>query len=146
MSPYAPSAAIAPPARRRGLSLWGWLRPREPEPAGSLEQRGRARLTVRAGATLVEVDGQGNPGRTWGVEVLNISRDGSAVATPIFMAPGASVMLHFPATRTGPARHIMAHVVHIRRLNELDYMAGLKFETYTERAAQRARRRGSGRD
>jgi hypothetical protein len=139
---HAAHATIAPPDRRRGLSLWGWLRGRETEPAASLEQRGRARLTVRAGATLVEVDGHGNPGRSWGVEVLNISREGAAIATPIFMAPGASVMLNFPASRSGPARHIMANVVHIRRLNELDYMAGLKFETYTERAAQRRRRAG----
>lgn len=139
---HALQATMAPSARRRGLSLWGWLRPREPEPVTSLEQRSRARLSVRAGATLVEVDAFGNPGRTWGVEVLNISREGAAIATPIFMAPGAAVMLHFPATKTGPARHIMANVVHIRRLNELDYMAGLKFETYTQRESQRRRRAG----
>lgn len=142
MSPYAPHATIAQPQRGRRLSLWGWLRPRPPEPVATLEQRGRARIQVRAGATIVEVDAMGNPGRSWAVEVLNISRDGAAVAMPIFLAPGSPIMLHFPATKTGPARHIMAHIVHIRRLNELDYLAGLKFETYTERAAQRARRAG----
>ena len=141
MSPYAAHAVAAPPKRR--LSLWGWLRRKSAEPT-SLEQRSRARFQVKTGATLVEVDGHGNPGRSWGVEVINISREGAAVATSIFVAPGAPIMLHFPATKTGPARHIMAHVVHIRRLNELDYLAGLQFETYTERAAQRARRAAGG--
>jgi hypothetical protein len=145
LSPHAAHAALPRGVERRGFSLFGWLRPRPVTPAEALEQRGRARFTVRTQAMLVEVDGHGNPGRSWGVDVINLSRGGAAVATSIFLAPGSAIMLHFPATKNGPARHIMAHVVHIRRLNELDYLVGLKFETFTERGAMRARRRtGSG--
>lgn len=141
MSPYAAHAGTlhgSAPARRR-VTLWGWLRPREEKPRRQpQEQRVLSRYEVRTPATIVEVDGQGNPGRSWSVEVLNISRGGAAVATSIFVAPGSPLMLQFPATKSGPARHIMARVVHIRRLNELDYLAGVQFETFTQRARGRA--------
>jgi hypothetical protein len=106
---------------RAGLSRAG-----EPQ---ITENRDRARHSVQAAATMTELNARGMPGRSWAVEVLDLSKGGAAFATAIFIAPGTPVIIQFPAGEDGPGRSLMGTTRHIRRRNELEFAVGVKFES-----------------
>lgn len=134
---YPPNYSGAEQVRARRSFFWRLLRRgaglgREP---GISEQRIRSRHPVRAQATITELNSLGMPGRSWSVEVLDVSKGGAAFATAVFIAPGTPVILQFAAGEDGPGRSLMATTRHIRRLNELEFAVGTRFESSRGRSS-----------
>ena len=103
--------------------------------ASFFEQRGLARIPVQTAATMTELDHRGLPGRSWPIDLIDLSKGGAAISTGIFVAPGTPVMIQLPSADGEPPRHLIATVMHIRRLNAIDFAAGVQFGTRGLRAA-----------